>query len=435
MNKKTEKTILRGRISTYEELAKRRELTDDEDHELRVAKEKLHSISPKRKDGINRNYQYAYDSKTPKRSEVRGNFGEVVPVGKMESWHKRAVANGHFRNQGTDRDWNRAMGEMCGFAQPSVETRTLLEDVSGSGQALSINQYLPKVIDVLLPQTILGKLNFNTVPMDRELVQMPVYTSTYAGPNWIAENGSLALDAGPAFAPLQLMAPGGWKFYTSITLELAQDAFLQGTLDQWLAQAAAKKLAVALDTSAFAGVTGNVGVPGLWNESGFVVRHFTSDSGTSGFTPVDTQELAVAAGISFKKYVPVEQLSFVSNFGTHEAFLRIPAATYAKYWDTPPIVADNPYVVSENSVLAYTETDPSTASGVAQTGGSYSSLYCGPWSRFGYLGIRLDLNSSLMRLDQRLIDQGQIGFFSMFRGSIRYAHPETFSRTIGIITK
>jgi hypothetical protein len=30
--------------------------------------------------------------------------------------------------------------------------------------------------------------------MDRETVQMPVYTSTYAGPSWIAEAGSLSLD-------------------------------------------------------------------------------------------------------------------------------------------------------------------------------------------------------------------------------------------------
>jgi hypothetical protein len=47
----------------------------------------------------------------------------------------------------------------------------------------------------------------------------------------------------------------------------------------------------------------------------------------------------------------------------------------------------------------------------------------------------MDLASSAMKLDQRLIDQGLIGFFSMFRGSLRFAHPETFSRTVGVITK
>ena len=373
---------------------------------------------------------------TDKRAaHIQGRPGEAIPVGCMTTWYQRAKENGVFRAQGHDRDWNRTFGEICGFAEKTMESRTLLEDVSGSGQALSINQYLPQAIDVLLPQTIIGKLNFNIVPMDRELVQMPIFTSTYAGPQWIAENGNLALDAGPAFGPLQLQAPGGWKFYTSVSMELAQDAYLQGSLDQWLANAAARKLAVALDTSMLMGVTANVGVPGLVNETSFNTRHYTGDAGTSGTTPADTQELAAIAEVAMKKYIEVSELAYVSNVGTHEAFTRIPLATYGKYFELPPLVANVPWVMSENSALAYTETDPATQANVAQTGGSYSSLYCGPWARFGYLGIRLDLGSSMMRLDQRLIDQGQIGFFSMFRGSIRFAHPETFSRTIGVITK
>lgn len=420
----------KARIAALGDVARSRKLTpaerDEANHLMRELDEVERAIATAK------NFKRRNEGKA---ANVEGRRNENVPIGQMQTWYERAVENRVLPSQGTNRDWNRAFGEMAGFAKPTMETRTLLEDVTGSAQALSITQYLPRVIDILLPQTIMGNLNFNTIAMDREFVQMPEYTSTYAGPQWIAENGSLSLDAGPAFGPLLLSAPGGFKFYTSISLELSQDAFLQGSLDQWLAMEAARKLTVALDTSMLMGVEANVGIPGLNNESGFVIRKQTSDSGTSGLAPADTQELSVVAELAQKKYVNINELAFVANVGTHEAFERIPLATYGKYFDDPKLIANVPWVLSENSALAYTETDPSTASSVAQTGGAYSSLYCGPWSRFGYLGVRMDLASSAMRLDQRLIDQGEIGFFFMFRGSIRFAHPETYTRTIGVITK
>jgi hypothetical protein len=344
------------------------------------------------------------------------------------------VENKVMPDEGRDRDWNRYWGERMGFVKPGIESRTLLEDTAGSAQALSPTQYLADAIDVLLPNTLMGKMGVHVVPMEREFTQIPVYTSTYAGPNWIAENGSLSLDAGPAFAPLLLSAVGGWKFYTSISIELAHDAFIQGGLDQRLATAAARKMAVALDTSMLLGVSGNTGVPGLVGETGFVTRHYTGDAGTTGHAPTDTSELGVIAEASVKKNIPVEDLAFVSNVGTHEAFERIAVTSYGRYWQDPPLVADVPWYTSENSALSYAETDPATATSVAQSGGSYSSLYCGPFARSTYFGVRLDVGASLMRLDQRLIDQGQVGYFAMFRGSIRQAYPSTFTRTIGVIT-
>ena len=48
------------------------------------------------------------------------------------------------------------------------------------------------------------------------------------------------------------------------------------------------------------------------------------------------------------------------------------------------------------------------------------------------VGMHLDVRTQV--LNERYIDAGEIGLFSYVRASIRYAHPETFSRTIGIIT-
>jgi HK97 family phage major capsid protein len=381
---------------------------------------------------VNANRRPGMSKKLAKRAaNIQGKPNEAIPPGCMRVWLERAIANGVMPNQGSDRDLNRYFGEKMGFAKPSMESRTLLEDTAGSGQALSPTEYLADVIDVLLPNTLMGRLGFNVIPMQHENTQIPVYTSTYAGPSWIAENGSLSLDAGPAFGPLLLQAPGGWKFYTSVSLELANDAFINGGLDHWLAMAASKKLQVALDTSMLLGVTGNVGVPGLISESGFVTRKQTGDAGTTGLAPTNTAELGVIAELAVKKNIPVSDLAFVSNIGAHEAYERIPLNTYGRYYEDPPLVRDVPWYTSENSALPYVETD---ATPPVQTGGSYSSLYCGPFARYGYLGIRLDLAASMMRLDQRLIDSGQVGYFSMFRGSVRFAHPETFSRTVGIIT-
>ena len=41
------------------------------------------------------------------------------------------------------------------------------------------------------------------------------------------------------------------------------------------------------------GVSGNAGNPGLVNESGFVTRHYSGDSGTTGATIASTAELSV----------------------------------------------------------------------------------------------------------------------------------------------
>ena len=46
--------------------------------------------------------------------------------------------------------------------------------------------------------------------------------------------------------------------------------------------------------------------------------------------------------------------------------------------------------------------------------------------------MHLDLQTTLLR--ERYIDSGEYGLFSFCRYSIRFAHPETFYRTIGVIT-
>jgi len=317
-----------------------------------------------------------------------------------------------------------------GVARGSVETRALAEDGSSSAQAITPQSWVADYVDVLLPNTILGKVGAKVVPMSTEYVNVPVFTSTVS-PSWIAENGSISLDANPAFSSLQLIATGGFKDVTLWSVESAQDAFIRGDLDGMLSQAVAKKMAVVLDTSMLLGVSSNAGIPGLVHESGTVIRHYTGDAGTTGKAPTDTTELGVIAELAVK--ANTQSNAFVSNVGVQQAFERLPLSTYGRYWDNPSIAqlpASN-WVTSENSALPYTETDPATASTVAQTGGTFGSLYSGPWSEYCIVGVHLDLQTTVLK--ERYVDSGQVGLFSFCRYSIRFAHPETFSRTIGII--
>jgi HK97 family phage major capsid protein len=276
-------------------------------------------------------------------------------------------------------------------------------------------------VDVLLPNTILGRVGARTV-------NVPVFTSTVS-PAWIAEGGSISLDANPAFSQLQLFAPGGFKDITQFSIELAQDAYIAGNLPGMLASAVAKKMAVVLDTSMLSGVASNTGIPGLNGESGFVKRHYTGDAGTTGKAPTDTTELGVVAELAMK--ANTRSNAFVSNVGCQQAFQRLPLSTYGRYWDMPSITAGMDWVTSENSALPYVETDPATAGSVAQSGGTFTSLYAGPWDQFAMVGVHLDLQTRV--LNERYIDSGELALFSWCRYSIRFAHPETFSRTIGII--
>lgn len=370
-------------------------------------------------------------------TEVRGMPNEPVAAGRMAEWYRKAQANGvtdergrKLSQQGTDFDANAYWGARLGFTKPNAETRALGEDTVGSGQAITPQAWQSQFVDVLLPNSVMGALGVHQVMMDQETVHIPVFSSTVS-PTYVAEAGSISLDANPAFTDLPLYAPGGVKDITQFSVELAQDAFVQGNLDQMLAQAVARKMSVVLDTAALLGITSNTGVPGLNGESGFVKRHYTGDAGTTGKAPTDTTELGVAAEIAVKANVPASDLAFVSNIGCQQAFERLPLSTYGRYWDRPPIAANIPWVTSENSALPYTETDPATASSVAQTGGSMTSLYCGPFSRFAYVGWRMELRTQV--LSERYIDAGELALFSMIRFSVRYAHPETFSRTIGIL--
>lgn len=377
-------------------------------------------------------------------SAVKGEPNELLAPGvTMRQWVEAASANGVSIQVGDasngrmervvtrDREFmNDFYGGITGISNTRFNTaavsevRALGEGTAGS--TISPISFNADVIDYLYANSILGKVGATRVPMAAQQVRVPQLTGV-PSPTWIAENGSIGLDAGPAFSSLQLDASGGFKDITLVSLELAQDAYVSGGLTDYLAQQIAIRMALAVDAAAFYGIASNPGNPGFSNESGVILRKYAAHSGTTGATPTDPTELSVMAEIV--RSANVEPTAFVCSPQFAGTISRLNATAYAKFWDIPADVTgqwDNRVI---STLVPVTETDTASGTVPVQTGGTYTSVYLADWSRL-LLGVRLDMTVQTLR--ERYVDQGQIGLFAFGRYSTRMSHPEAAVRSYGV---
>jgi HK97 family phage major capsid protein len=334
----------------------------------------------------------------------------------VSAWHSRAAANGvdGVRNEGTDRDLNRYWAERLGLAPRSAETRALGEDTAGSGQAIVPQVWSTSFIDVLRPNLVLSDAMI--MPMTSEQHTLPQYTAD-AAPVWVAENGAMSLDANPAFAPVAFNAKGAYMDITLMSRQVAEDTNQQGGLDNLITETLQRKYARLIESAAFFGTTGNVGNPGLVNETG--LQHFAAEASLADF-----DDLSKAA--EKVRGVNAEATAAIANPATVGTFERLKASTYAKYWTPPTSVA---YLWPPRYTTALPATE--TAAGAAETGGALSSMFVGDFRRV-VIGMRVDVDVRV--LNERYADQGQIGLWSYCRFSIRTTHPEAFCRITDIAT-
>ena len=383
-------------------------------------------------------------SASPASPSLKGEPNELLAPGvTMRQWVEAAAANGVSIQVGDaqngrmervvtrDREFmNDFYGGITGVSQ-SRFSRTAVDEVrtlgeGSAGSTISPISFSADVIDYLYANSVLGKVGATRVPMAAQQVRVPQFTGV-PSPTWIAENGSISLDAGPAFSSLQLDASGGFKDITLISLELAQDAYVAGGLTDYLAQQIATRMAIAVDSAAFYGIASNPGNPGFSNEAGVNVRKYAAHTGTTGTTPADTTELSTMAEIV--RNANAEPTAFVCSPQFAGTLSRLNASTYAKFWDIPADVTgqwDNRVI---STTVPVTETDPASGSIPAQTGGTYTSVYLADWSRL-LLGVRLDMTIQTLR--ERYVDSGQIGLFAFGRYSTRLSHPEAAVRSYGV---
>jgi HK97 family phage major capsid protein len=201
--------------------------------------------------------------------EIQGIPGEkLVPGQSMVEYVRRAAENGVATQSEDkaprklvfhDQDYlNEYWGYRFGFNK--FESRVLAQDTGGSGQAITPQAWTANVVEFLYAASVVGNLGATRVPMPTEIYNVPVQTAPVQ-PAWLAENATIGVDANPAFGTIPLNAKGGWKDITTYSVELAQDAYIQGTLPGFLAESCGRNMALAVDAAAIQGVAGNAGNP------------------------------------------------------------------------------------------------------------------------------------------------------------------------------
>jgi HK97 family phage major capsid protein len=390
-----------------------------------------------------RERSYTHDSR------VTGRTAEVLDSKQsVRTWVDRAAERGMTvesrdgRPQkiiGSSFDENAYWGARLGLTGPggNAEIRALNEDTSGSGLAITPQSWTARFIDYMYPNTLLGQLGASIVPMTTELVNVPQFTAPVQ-PQWVAEGSATSLDGNPAFSTLQLMAHGMFYDITLYSMELAQDAYIQGDLPGVLAASAARNYSILIDQAGFYGISGNAGCPGFSNETGMQLRKWgqggaasnTAHTGTAGQAIADTQEPSTMVELVRAKNI--EPTGFATSPQLVGTMARLNVPAYAAYWKMPVDVQDlwNNHT-AYSTTIPTTETDPAAASIPAQTGGTMTSLYAADWSRV-LIGVHLGMQTAILR--ERYADQLQVGLLTYMRFSVRLSHPEGFVRSTGALT-
>ena len=398
------------------------------------------------------NYQKRTDSANDR---IEGRPHEVLTRDQSQvEWVKRAAENGVVLQSSPDAAprrvvyhdesqlneyWGSRIGRELGWnVRNGAPVSGLGEDIptgTGAAQAIVPQAWSAQVVEYLLPYAVAGQLGISRFIQPTEIYNLPVATGI-PSPTWVAEAGSISLDTGSQFAPLQFNSMGGFKDTLLYSAELAMDAYLDGTLPAYLAEQMGRAMALAIDVAMIQGIDGNIGNPGLVNEEGFNYRHYTGDeSGTTGIFPPDTSELSVINQAVVGAYAPCT--AFLMNHAVAGTMSRLTAsepAVMPLFWPVPRDVEDIPWVVTQNpNVLPMVEDDPASADAVALTGGYSSSIYAGPWN-FVHMGLHPAGLVTMVLNERYMADNGQFGLFGFQRFSLRTANAQCFFRTIGVLT-
>lgn len=356
-----------------------------------------------------------YGRTAPRAGEVRGEPNEVIKAGQsVAEWHRKAIENRvpGVRNDGTDRDYERMWAEKFGLASRSAETRTLEESVtsgSGAGNATVPESWSTTFVDLLRPRLVLSDASI--LPMTTAKHTLPQYTQDVA-PALVAEGSSVSLDGNPAFSPVYFDVTGVAYFdCTLVSRQLVEDCGQSGGIDALMRDVIGRKYARAVEQAALFGTSGHPQCPGLANESG--IQKFAGEATLSDF-----DDLSKAAGLV--RTANAEPTAAICSPNLVEAFDKLKASTYAKYWQPAP-------TVEQLWPPRYTTTMPTTetAGGAAETGGTTQSMFVGDFSRIT-IGWRTQLDVQILK--ERYADQGCYGILSYARWSIRALHPESFVR-------
>lgn len=357
------------------------------------------------------------------RKAVRGNAQEMLrPNQSFAEWaESRGLAQGSKRTAATSFDWDAYWSQRLGFAKPGAESRVvgMGEDTttgSGAGNAVVGQIWGHELQDLIRAKLWLSRFNVTTVPMTGEVLNVPVFQSDVQ-PAFITESNALALDITPSVGTLTLSATGSFADVTAASLNVIEDAVINGGIDAMIRNSIAQKYARIIQQIALYGQAGS-GTTGLVNTTGLLMQSM----GTNGAAPTSYKDISKA--VAQVRAQSVEPSGLVWHPNTKAEYAEL-VDTLGQPMRPTPDVADLVDNAADSASLTYgTETQ-----GTATTA---SSLYVGDW-QYCLLGMRTQ-GVEVSILKERYAEYQMVGFLSRWRGCVQYLHPtQAFVRLQGLL--
>jgi HK97 family phage major capsid protein len=310
------------------------------------------------------------------------------------------------------RSGNVGVGDMLaamlgGTKSPEIKASLSEGTDSAGGYSIPL-EVLREFIDKLRAKTQFVQAGARTLLLDGLNTRIMRITADPTAA-WRAESAAVT-ESAPTFDAVDFL-PKSLAVLVKVSLELLGDTVNAADA---LEKALIGSLSVALDQAClFGDGTSNTPV-GLFNTSGIS----TVSMGTNGGTPTTYDDILDAI-------YAIE----AANAGPATAAIMHPRTTrtYRKLKDGQGNPVRLPPGVDGLPMLSTTSVPITQTQGTATN--QCSTLLLGDFSQ-AILGMRQELVIS--RLDQRYMDNLQVGFIAHLRADVGFAHPESFTKIIGL---
>ncbi len=292
--------------------------------------------------------------------------------------------------------------------QNNIERRALAEGTDSTGGFTTPTNLLPQVIDKLRAKSVAFKAGAKTVVLNSDSTRI-AKLSTDATVSWTPENATIS-DADPAFSAITFV-PKKMTALIKISRELLEDS---SNIKNSLEQAFTGAIAAELDRAILLG-------SGASNQP----------TGITLTTGVNSVSLGVngAAITSYDEIIDGIKLIRDDNFGGDMSGIVMAPRTWqtiAKFADTtnqplrkPAAIEKIPMYTTSNMPINETQGTASDASTIIV--GDFSQVLVGIRS-----SLRIEVLKDLYSANY------QYGFLAVMRVDIALAHPQAFTKIIGI---
>lgn len=331
---------------------------------------------------------------------------------RMLSWaSRRRTRSGWTPEEAREFSLGRAVrGMVTGrWDDAELEQRALAEGAGSTGGFLTPELVSAQVIDRIRNVGQVFAAGAMVMPMESDIVSVPRLAGGVTA-SWKIENAPIA-ESDPAFERVTLTAHT-LPVLTRISLELFED--MSPAASDAITNELVSALALELDRAALRG-SGVAPVPlGLRNQPGVELRPV---GGANGGTPAYADLVRAVAALRGRNISP-------------NAVLHSPrtALSYALLADTTGQPLQPPAYLNGLTFLETAQLPDNLTTGTSTDTGE---MYVGRWSDL-IVGVRPSIGVRVRQLNERYMDNLQVGLVAWLRADVALAHPESFSVLTGV---